>query len=472
GSQGCLEKERIGLLKIKKLFFHSYKQVLPSWVDDREANCCGWERLSCNHTNGHVTHLFLEALFPSLEELDPKMKTIDFSFLRPFQQLLHLDLSDNHFTNFIDIEGLCGMKYLQELDLSHNSIDGLPKCMGNLKSLKSLKSLEYISFFDTNISGSFWFSLLANHSKLEVFRLSSVATNLHVETESPPWFPTFQLKALQLGNCNLNAQHNSVIPSFLLHQNQLRMIDLSHNKLQGDFPTWLLNNNPKLETLQLNNNSLTGSFQLSTYPHGLVNLGISKNKFQDQLSKDVGNILVHMSGLDLSCNELNGNIPPEIGYIENIYSLNLSHNGLSGSIPQSFSNLGKLESLDLSYNKLSGAIPPSLTELNFLAIFNVSYNNLSGPTPTTGQFANFGDDNYRGNLGLFGFVNGSTNRNLSPPPPPSEIPSNEEGENHTTIEMVSFYWGFLSSFVTVVLGLAIVLWFSPYWCKEWFSLDN
>ena len=62
------------------------------------------------------------------------------------------------------------------------------------------------------------------------------------------------------------------------------------------------------------------------------------------------NILNYMSGLDLSCNNLTGEIPLELGKLSSVRALNLSHNQLTGFIPQTFSNLVKLESLDLSYN--------------------------------------------------------------------------------------------------------------------------
>lgn len=77
------------------------------------------------------------------------------------------------------------------------------------------------------------------------------------------------------------------------------------------------------------------------------------------------NILNYMSGLDLSCNNLTGDIPLELGKLSSVRELNLSHNQLTGFIPQTFSNLVKLESLDLSYNTLSGQIPKTLIELHF-----------------------------------------------------------------------------------------------------------
>lgn len=58
-------------------------------------------------------------------------------------------------------------------------------------------------------------------------------------------------------------------------------------------------------------------------------------------------------------------------------------------VPQSFSSLICLESLDLSGNNLFGEIPKSLEDLSHLSDFNVSYNGLEGEIPSGGLFANF-----------------------------------------------------------------------------------
>ncbi|RHN58497.1 putative non-specific serine/threonine protein kinase [Medicago truncatula] len=169
-----------------------------------------------------------------------------------------------------------------------------------------------------------------------------------------------------------------------------------------------------------------------------------------------------MTGLDLSSNNLSGSIPAEIGELREIIALNLSHNRLSGSIPESFSNLINIESLDLSNNNLSGKIPQNLNDLYSLAIFNVSYNKLSGKIPTTMQFANFDENNYRGNSDLCGSVlNISCNDTI--------FSTLETMQNQTAMDMESFYWGFAASYVTLVIGLAIIiLWVNSHWCMAWF----
>ena len=109
-----------------------------------------------------------------------------------------------------------------------------------------------------------------------------------------------------------------------------------------------------------------------------------------------GDILNFMSGLDLSFNNLAGDIPYELGQLSSIHGLNLSYNHLTGFIPKSFSNLSSLESLDLSYNNLSGEIPSELVGLNFLVIFSVAHNNLSGEIIDKNQFGTFDESSYDG----------------------------------------------------------------------------
>ncbi|KAJ4718493.1 Receptor-like protein kinase [Melia azedarach] len=108
-----------------------------------------------------------------------------------------------------------------------------------------------------------------------------------------------------------------------------------------------------------------------------------------------------------------------------------------------------IESLDLSHNKLSGQIPSQLTELDFLSNFNLSYNNLSGPTPNAGQFANFDETNYRGNPGLCGpTIDKNCTGVLDSPTTES---GNRAEEDESAVDMVSFYWSFAASYVTLML---------------------
>ncbi|KAH1150265.1 hypothetical protein GYH30_044344 [Glycine max] len=84
-----------------------------------------------------------------------------------------------------------------------------------------------------------------------------------------------------------------------------------------------------------------------------------------------------LKSIDLSCNNLIGEIPKEIGYLVGLVSLNLSRNNLSGEIPYEIGNLSSLDSLDLSRNHFTGRIPSSLTQIDGLRKLDLSQNSLS-----------------------------------------------------------------------------------------------
>ena len=177
----------------------------------------------------------------------------------------------------------------------------------------------------------------------------------------------------------------------------------------------------------------------------------------------LGGNLKLLFGIDLSENELSGEIPAELGGLVELQGLNLSHNNLSGVIPESFSGLKNAESLDISFNRLQGRIPQELTELNSLAVFNVSFNNLSGAIPQGNQFNTFDTQSFLGNSLLCGQqINRSCdNSNF-------QVPDNEWKEEESQIDIVSFYWSSAAGYVTVLLGIFSSLSFDSPWSRFWF----
>ena len=200
------------------------------------------------------------------------------------------------------------MKNLDELHLSDNNFYGpVPMCFRNLTSLRVLDlsnnilsgnipaalitplvHLEYLSLSGNLFGGSFSFNSLGNHSKLQGFELGPLNNDSHVDTEDLALPPPFQLKALYLSGCNLNNQTRK-IPSFLLYQKEMHVLDLSSNKLVGQIPTWLLQNNTNFEVLVLKDNSFTGPFLVD-----------------DSLE-------INLSRLDISNNDVSGKVPQNIG---------------------------------------------------------------------------------------------------------------------------------------------------------------
>ena len=91
--------------------------------------------------------------------------------------------------------------------------------------------------------------------------------------------------------------------------------------------------------------------------------------------------LTQLVKLYLGHNQLSGSIPPELGYLTQLQNLWLNRNQLSGSIPPELGNLIQLEELILSDNPLSGSIPPELGDLPQLIALWLGDNQLSGSIP-------------------------------------------------------------------------------------------
>ncbi|KAK4721903.1 hypothetical protein R3W88_012136 [Solanum pinnatisectum] len=97
-----------------------------------------------------------------------------------------------------------------------------------------------------------------------------------------------------------------------------------------------------------------------------------------------------MTVIDLSSNHFDGLIPKAMKDLSSLWPLNLSLNDLRGDIP---TELGQMNTLQ---------IPRELTRLKFLAILKLSQNVLVGPIPQGSQFNTFSNDSYGDNLDLCG----------------------------------------------------------------------
>mmetsp|Transcript_21739 Transcript_21739/g.26595 ORF Transcript_21739/g.26595 Transcript_21739/m.26595 type:complete len:465 (-) Transcript_21739:519-1913(-) len=158
-------------------------------------------------------------------------------------------------------------------------------------------------------------------------------------------------------------------------------IFLPSNKLDGTLPPELnLMAFPRLETLELANNSLRGSIPISIGTlFFLKRIWLSSNNFDGNIPSSLGN-LRNLDHLDLSNNLLRGTIPDSI-YLDGLEKLSLSNNILTGRIPHGNNALKKLRYLYLSDNALSGEVQ-DICVYTYLVDLDLSHNELSGSIPT------------------------------------------------------------------------------------------
>ncbi|XP_022716261.1 probable leucine-rich repeat receptor-like protein kinase At5g63930 [Durio zibethinus] len=293
------------------------------------------------------------------------------------KNLGNLRLADNHLSGPIPD---CWMSWpsVFSINLKNNNLSGsLPNSMGSLSLLQSLHLRK------NNLSGVLPPSL-QNCSSLLALDLSENK----FEGSIPSWIGE-KLSNIMIVSLRSN-NFQGDIPHKLCALSYLTILDLAHNNLSGKIPKCFTNF------------SAMASKRNSSDPISYA-FGHFKSSIETTLVVIKGILLEYSSTLrlvtsmDLSDNNLSGEIPAEITNLFGLRSLNLSTNGLTGRIPETIGNMGTLESLDFSFNQLSGAIPPSISNLTFLSYFHVAYNNLSGKIPLSTQLQSFDALNFAGN---------------------------------------------------------------------------
>ena len=137
----------------------------------------------------------------------------------------------------------------------------------------------------------------------------------------------------------------------------------------------------RVTRLNLSNNQLSGEIPSSMGSlTNLEELWLADNQLTGEIPPELGN-LANLDELYLWGNELTGEIPVELGTLANLTSLSLSQNQLTGAIPTELGSLANLEELYLWGNELTGMIPAELGSLANLGELSLSDNQLTGEIP-------------------------------------------------------------------------------------------
>jgi Leucine-rich repeat (LRR) protein len=372
----CLPDQRDSLWGFKNEFH------VPSEKWRNNTDCCSWDGVSCDPKTGNVVGLDLAG-----SDLNGPLRSNSSLFRLQHLQKLYLGCNTS-FGSLSYNDGLKGgelldsignLKYLKVLSLRGCNLFGkIPSSLGNLSYLTHLD----LSFNDfTGV-------------------IPDSMGNLNY------------LRVLNLGKCNFYGK----VPSSLGNLSYLAQLDLSYNDFTREGPDSMGNLN-RLTDMLLKLNSLTdidlGSNQLKginlkisstvSLPSPIEYLVLSSCNISE-FPKFLRN-QTKLYSLDISANQIEGQVPEWLWSLPELQSINISHNSFNGfeGPADVIQGGGELYMLDISSNifqdpfpllpvdsmnflfssnnRFSGEIPKTICELDNLVMLVLSNNNFSGSIP-------------------------------------------------------------------------------------------
>ncbi|KAJ9128927.1 hypothetical protein P3X46_034322 [Hevea brasiliensis] len=392
----------------------SYNQELMGYIPDHLQNA-SLKTLVLSSTNFSGTLPDSIGTLGNLSRIE--LAACNFNGLIPISmvnltELVYLDFSCNKFSGPIPSWGRS--KKLMYIDFSHNQLSGeIPSTQW-----AGLLNLTYVDLRFNSLNGNIPSSLFAIPS-LRKIQLSSNQFTGQVPIISgvSPSLDTLDLSSNKL---------EGPIPQWVFNISRLNVLSLSSNQFSGTIKLDWIQKLHKLAALDLSYNNLTvdANVTLSSFPQmttiklascnlrvfpdlrnlsNLVYLDLSDNQINGEVPRWIGevgssallslnlsqNLLVSLPEplslptsltiLDLHNNVLQGNVPllpPSVIYVD------WSNNNFTSSIPP---DIGKSLSFtiffSLSKTGLVGVIPDSICKASFLQVLDLSHNNLSGTIP-------------------------------------------------------------------------------------------
>lgn len=175
------------------------------------------------------------------------------------------------------------------------------------------------------------------------------------------------LYEIDVSNNKLSGQ----FPMEVLNVKNLSFLDLRFNSFSGAVPPGLFN--LKLDALFINNNKFSQELPQNLGSTTALYITFANNRFTGPIPRSIGKAKYLLEVLFLN-NRFSGCLPYEIGFLRNATIFDASSNLLTGPIPQSFGCLASMRLLNLAGNHFYGSIPEMVCKLPKLANLSLSDN--------------------------------------------------------------------------------------------------
>ncbi|PIN25577.1 Leucine-rich repeat protein [Handroanthus impetiginosus] len=453
-------------MEVLDISYANISDSVPDWLWDN-IHMCGFLDMSHNKLYGVVP--VLSSMYNlmiidlrsnefngSLPLLPPAINTIKFSGNKfsgtitntCYLRNLHvLDLSNNLFSTHIPQDCFINLMSLRYMNLANNNFSGeIPNSIDSPCFVSSLHLRN--NSFTGEISRS-----LKNCNEMTILDLGENKFNGKI----PDWLGE---SMLELAVLSLKSNHlYGRLPSSLCRLQNIQVLDISMNKISGTIPKCL--KNLTILCSKIDPNFVSHRFFIYVDAMGFYHDSayiVWKGK-----EAECTKILRLLTIIDLSNNNLIGEIPRELISLVGLIALNLSGNNLVGSIPRDIDQLKNLNFLDLSKNNLSGGIPSTLAQLSHLGVLDLSFNNLSGKTPWIDDLQAFNASVYIGNPRLCG-----PPLILKPCPsdktPVGNVDETHNQEHDNIFNSKGFYVSMALGFIVAFWGVSGTL-FLNKWCR-------
>ncbi|XP_074282111.1 receptor-like protein EIX2 [Silene latifolia] len=267
-----------------------------------------------------------------------------------------------------DLGWVSGLLKLQSLNMrGHN----LSRAHDTFKVLSALPYLSALSLSNCGLDNSHLSKALIGNT-------------------SNSFFPTLQ-------HLDLEDNHfEGPLPLVFKNMVSLQSLSLSYSNFNGSVPLWLRTLR-HLEVLDLGYNQFSHveggiigimgnpcNFKYLDLSYTLINQGDIIEPSMSLSSCGAFDLEYLALSYDYSFEyieppNMNISLPSSLGQLTNLYYLDLSNNELKGQVPASFVNLSALKYLDLSCNQLRGLIPDDfIGQLNEIEHIDISSNSLQG----------------------------------------------------------------------------------------------